>query len=77
MIENQKVRITVTVDREAAAKIDELAARLNASQSRMASMLLQSGLEDNEWIIRLVTSRVVTGLRDALGMKKSDNTPSD
>jgi hypothetical protein len=39
---------------------------MNTSQSKMASMLLESGVEDNEWIIKLVTSRVVLGLRDAL-----------
>jgi hypothetical protein len=68
MEDDDKVRITVTIDRRSAEKVAELAQRMNASQSKMASMLLEAGLEDHEWIIRLVTSRVVTGLRDALGM---------
>jgi hypothetical protein len=68
MEEGEKVRITVTIDRRSAEKIAELSQRMKASQSRMASMLLEAGLEDNEAIIRFVTSRVVIGLRDALGM---------
>jgi len=68
MVDEDKVRITVTIDRHSAEKIGELSQRMNASQSKMASMLLEAGLEDNEAIIRFVTSRVVTGLRDALGM---------
>ncbi len=73
MDDDDKVRITVTIDRRLAEKVTELAQRMNASQSKMASMLLEAGLEDNEAIIRLVTSRVVTGLRDALGMWSAED----
>jgi len=66
MTDNDLVRITVTVDSETAAKISELAERMNASQSKMASWLLEAGLEDNERIIRIVTSRVTKGLRESL-----------
>jgi len=68
MEDGDKVRITVCIDRRSAEKIAELSQRMNTSQSRMASMLLEAGLEDNEAVIRFVTSRVMTGLRDALGM---------
>lgn len=74
MENEEKVRITVTVDRASADKIQELAGRMNTSHSRMASMLLEAGLENNEWIIRIVTSRVVKGLSEALGMKPSKNS---
>ena len=68
---NDGVRITVTVDQATASKINELAGRMNASPSKMASWLLEAGLEDNERVIRIVTSRVVSGLRSALtGIKK-------
>lgn len=71
-----QVRITVTVDEVAADKITELAKRMGASQSKMASMLLEAGLENEEWIIKVVTSRVVTGLREFLsGGKSSDRKP--
>lgn len=72
MHDEDKVRITVTIDRHAAEKVSELSQRMNTSQSRMASMLLEAGLKDNEAIIRFVTSRVVTGLRDALGMRSAN-----
>ena len=64
--QEKKVRITVTVDEQTAVKIAELAARMNASQSRMASWLLEAGVEDNEWVIKIVTSKVVSGLRETL-----------
>lgn len=74
MGDGDKVRITVSIDRHSAEKIAELSQRMNTSQSRMASMLLEAGLEDNEAVIRFVTSRVVTGLRDALGMWSVEDT---
>jgi hypothetical protein len=45
-----------TVSREAAEKIEGLAERMGLSPTRMASELLQAGLEDHEWIIRVVSS---------------------
>ena len=64
--EAEQVRITVSIDKKSAAKIAELAERMNASQSKMASWLLEAGLEDNERIIRIVTSRITKGLAEAL-----------
>jgi predicted transcriptional regulator len=65
--EKDKVAIIVRVSPEIGAKIEELADRMGASQSKMATMLLEEGLADNEWIIRFVTSKVVKGLRESLG----------
>lgn len=64
--DEDRVRITVTVDAITAGKIEELAGRMNASQSRMASWLLEESIQDNEWIIKVVTSSVMQGLREAL-----------
>lgn len=64
---SEKVRITVTVDKAASDKIAELAQRMGASHSKMASMLLEAGLSDHAWIIRIVTSKIVKGLTQALG----------
>ncbi|HEX5470565.1 MAG TPA: hypothetical protein VFW73_01705 [Lacipirellulaceae bacterium] len=72
-MDDDNVRITVSVSPLIAAKIDELAGRMKTSSSRMASELLEAGLESDEWIIKFVTSEVFTGLRDALksvGRKK-------
>lgn len=73
-MDDKNVRITVSVPPEVAATIAELATRMNASQSRMASWLLEAGLEDHEVVIRLVTSKVMKGLKQALtsvGRKKT------
>jgi hypothetical protein len=67
MNDAEKVRITVTVDKEASDKIAELAHRMGASHSKMASMLLEAGLSDHAWIIKIVTSKIVKGLTQALG----------
>lgn len=67
--QTKQVRITVTVEASTAAKIAELAERMNASQSKMASWLLEEGIKDNEWLVRIVTARVVTGLREVLRRK--------
>jgi len=62
----ERTRITVTVDCDKADTISELAKRMNTNTSRMASMLLEAGLNDHEWIIRIVSSRVMQGLADVL-----------
>lgn len=64
--EPKKIRITVTVDELTAETISELAQRMNCSQSKMASSLLEAGIEDNEWIIRFVTTKAVLGLGERL-----------
>ncbi|QEG36186.1 hypothetical protein [Bythopirellula goksoeyrii] len=69
MPEPEKVRMTVTVDKELADRVAELAVRMGASQSRMASMLLEAGLQDQEWIVKFVTSKTAKGLLKALGFE--------
>jgi hypothetical protein len=79
MNDSEKVRITVTVDRAASEKIAELAQRMGASHSKMASMLLEAGLSDHAWIIKIVTSKIVKGLTQALGyeLKSSEDAISN
>lgn len=69
MTEPEKVRITVSVDKLTAERVAELAVRMGASQSRMASMLLEAGLQDQEWIVKVVTSKLAKGLIEALGFE--------
>lgn len=70
MPEPETIRFTVTIDKQIYQKIGELAERLGVSQAKMASMLLEAGVQDNEWVIRMVTSRVADGLRDVFGMTR-------
>ncbi len=57
--EEGEIRVQVPLHPDAVAKIDELADRMNVGRGRMAAMLLESGIEDNEWIIKMVTSGVM------------------
>lgn len=63
---DEKVSIHVRVSPEIAAKIDELSKRMNASHSKMASWLLEAGLEDNEFMIKLVTAKYIKPLTKGL-----------
>ncbi len=72
-IGSDKARIQVVVDKEVAEKITDLADRMRWSQSKMAAVLLEAAIEDNEWVIRVVTSpfaqRVASALRRGKGTK--------
>jgi predicted DNA-binding protein len=59
-----KVRLQVMVEPEIAARVDDLAERLKTTRSRLLAELLSEALNDNEWIIRFVTSSFVTPLRE-------------
>jgi hypothetical protein len=60
---DERNRVTVSLKPESWAKIQELAKRMKTNESRLAAMLLEAGLEDNEWMIRIVTSKVVDPIR--------------
>lgn len=47
--------VKCTIEAAEYAKIESLAKRMGVSPTKMASMLLQVGLEDNEMTIRAVT----------------------
>ena len=59
---SETVRITVTVKAEVAERIAELARRLESSDSRLASVLLESAVEDFKWLHEFLTSRLVVGV---------------
>lgn len=64
--EEGSVRVQVPLHPDAVAKIDELAERMNVGRGRMAAMLLEAGIEDNDWIIRMVTSGVMKPIADVV-----------
>jgi hypothetical protein len=55
MTPNDPVVVKCTIEAAEFEKIKDLAARMGHSPTRMASMLLQAGLEDNELTIKAVT----------------------
>lgn len=59
----EEIRLQVPMSAEAMERIDELAERMGIGRGRMAAMLLEEGLRDNEWIIRVVTSRHMDPIR--------------
>ena len=61
-----KVRIQVIVDKAVAAKVEDLAARMRWSGSKMASVLLEEAIKDNEFVIRVVTSPFAEGVIDVV-----------
>ncbi len=65
-IGDDKVRIQTIVDKKLGAKIDELAQRMRLSQSAMAAMLLEAAVQDNEWIIKVVSSNFARKLKSAV-----------
>ena len=71
MAEPETIRFTVTIDKTHYRTIGELAERMGVSQAKMAALLLEAGVQDNEWVIRMVTSRVANGLREVFGASRS------
>jgi predicted transcriptional regulator len=68
MAEDVERAFKCTVPSDVAARIEELAERMGMSSTRMASLLLEAGLEDEEFIIRAVSS--VAGKR-AIALSKA------
>lgn len=63
------VRVQVTLTAETGAKIKELADRLNLSESKMIQFLLDAAIEDNEYIIKLVTGRFANAIAGVFGKR--------
>jgi len=68
--ERESVKLQVTVDKELAQQIETLAQRMEVSVSKMSAMLLDAAVEDNEWIVRAVTSRFAKSIAEALGVSR-------
>lgn len=71
MADEPRERAQVMLKPETMERIDELANRLKMSRSQFLAILIEQGLDDNEWIIKIVSSRYLDPVRDAI---KSWNT---
>ena len=81
---SDEIRVQVPLSPEVIAKVDELAELMGGiGRGRMAAMLLEEGIRDNQWIIKIVTSRYMKPVRDLvhhwtdLAEKKSKEKRSD
>ncbi|MEX0701308.1 MAG: hypothetical protein WD069_04370 [Planctomycetales bacterium] len=70
-VSENKVRVQAMVDSGLERKLNELADRMGVSQSQMMYWLLEAAIEDNEWIIGMVTGKFATKMREVLGKKRS------
>jgi hypothetical protein len=68
--ERETMRVQVTLKRELGEKIEELADRLGVSESKMVEFLLEAAVEQNEIIIRAVTSKWGIALKEILTGQK-------
>jgi len=68
-IPEDKARIQSVVDKKVIKKIDEFAARFEVSQSRMVAIMLEVVVENDEWLIKVVTSKFAKRLYKAFGLK--------
>ena len=66
---DDKVQLTTVIERNLDTKISELGDRMGISKSAMAAMLLDAAVEDNETMIKIVTSRFAKRLVAAVGPK--------
>ncbi len=74
-IAEDNVRVQSIIDRKLADKITELGERLGVSQSKMVYYLLEAAVEDEEWIIKTVTSKFAQKIYAAFGRKlRSERT---
>ena len=60
---SEEIRVQVPLSAATVAKVDELAELMNVGRGRMAAMLLEVGIEDNDWIIRAMTSGYMKPVR--------------
>lgn len=65
----ETVRVQVTLTAETGQKVRELADRMNVSDSKMIQWLVDAAIEDQEWMIKLVTSRFAKAVAGVFGKK--------
>lgn len=58
-----EIRVYVPMTPAVHARISELAERLDIGAGRMAAILLEDGLQDNEWVYRVVSARFMKPIR--------------
>lgn len=61
-----KVRHQVMLEPNTAAKVDELAGLMRLSRSQFLAVLIEEGMKEDEWAIRVATSRFVAPVSDAV-----------
>lgn len=59
----KKIKIQVVLDREVVAVIDDLAERANMTRSYFTATLLEEAVEDNAWMYKLITSKLMAPMR--------------
>ena len=58
----EKVRVQVVLNQKLVDRIDDLAERMNMTRSYFTATLLEFAVGDNEWMIKLVTSELMSPL---------------
>lgn len=77
MADKPKVRVQAMIDEDLKDKVKELSSRLDMSESMFLGILIKHAVEDEEWIIRLVTSRFLKPIRDLVrGKNKKKESES-
>jgi metal-responsive CopG/Arc/MetJ family transcriptional regulator len=68
-IADDKARIQAVVSKELVEKIDHLAERFEVSQSKMVSIMLEACLENDEWLMKLMSSAAAKKIARVFGVK--------
>jgi hypothetical protein len=68
-IPDDKVKIQTVVPKDLAAKIDYFAERFEVSQSKMTALMLESCIEDEGWLLQLMSTNAVKKVFRAFGKK--------
>ena len=70
---SKKIRVQAVVDEKYVKVIDELAGRLNITRSHLLSVLIEQALENEGWVIRLISSRFMRPAQKLVAwLSKSD-----
>lgn len=67
-----KRKVQAVIDEELAVRIQDLAKRLQVSESTCIYMLLDSVVDNEGWLIKLVTTRFGTRIGRLLGISGTD-----
>lgn len=67
-ISEDKLRVQSVIDKKLADKINELAERMECSQSKLIYMLLEAVVADEGWMIKLMTTQFGKSVAKRLGI---------
>ncbi|MEX2215336.1 MAG: hypothetical protein WD768_14480 [Phycisphaeraceae bacterium] len=74
-----EIRVQVPVKADYLRRVDELATKMGVGRGRMIAMLLEAGVDDNDWMIKIVTSKfmapVVNVVKGWMGRGKGKAEP--